>query len=265
MALTEPVDSHVRGEVLARLVTDALLPSLELVAQQHRFLAWGPDGRLRALFENENIQSDLVFSRGGLTVDCLCLGEPDTIIAVESSEMIGALIKGRFDFPVTITRGVWRADLLGRFAGLLSAMAVSFATISATGGNADVFRLIVEIAMRAAAVVGAADPHVFDVIRGMEGEALTISNCSRDRYGTLTFYSDNIAFSRDSREPAAATLSLGSPALLRNIIMKKTDPMEAYSAGKINCSGESVLFVAMVYLLIRLCDHLDYHPWLQNR
>lgn len=270
MALTEHVDAPLRGRVVARLVTEALLPALELAASRYPLTALGPDGRIRISFDEEGESADLVFSRGALSVEGGSCESPDVVISVTSAVEFVSLIRDRKKFtgriPVSIARSAWRADLLGRLAVILAAAAAAVAGaagLPVPGSASTGIKIIIEAVMRAAAVVGASDRSVFDVIQGCDGETLNIrvggGNC-----GTLMFCEDRVVFDRDARAPATTVLSFHSAGLLGRIVAKKEDVAEAYSAGKIKYSGESYLLVMLVYLLLRCLDYLDFHPWAQD-
>jgi hypothetical protein len=114
----------------------------------------------------------------------------------------------------------------------------------------------IEAALRSAAVIGANDPRVFDVVRGFDGETLTVRIRGVGACGTIQFHSNSVSFIDSFTGRSSLTVLIDSPELLWMILERKCDPAEAYTTGKISYAGESGLIAALAYLLLRCGDYL---------
>jgi hypothetical protein len=257
MALTEHVEPLLRKRVIAGLIADALLPSLETVAAHYPFLAWGPDGWIKVCFDVDDISRGIVFKRGLLSIRDKVNGRPDTVIRISAAGALDALAAGRPPFSsLSITRGAWRADLLSRAAGLLGAFAlVANPRLKPPLPFSPLLRarLLAGTALRAAAVVGSLDPRAAEVISGFNGEALAVG-AGEDSY-SLSFFTGRVVFSERSQGNSAAWLSFPSVELFSRAPAAFVD---AWHRGSISFGGESELIVCVGYLLLRCMDYLGF-------
>jgi len=267
MALTEPVDPHLRRLVIARLFTDAFLPALEHAAGRNPFLTAGFDGVVRFSFASENIGADMVFKKGTVQVRSACCGRADLEVCVSARKLIESIDGGKLVFPITGMHGAWRIDLLTSLAGLTAAAILSAAPKGAmpyAGLGPLGIRTVIEAGMRSLAVVGAVDPQVFKVIQITAEKTVSLRLRGGDDFGTLVFGANTVSFERCFQGEPTTTVVFDSMSLIGRIMEKKAAPMEAYSGGAINYSGESSPLVMTGYLFLRLCDYIGFHPWLDG-